>query len=220
VTHEPHTHGQFIESGDPPPREKPAGPPGTPAESETAANASLVQLSLLFYGVLLGLAAAWSFVSGDALMYAQSPAGELGGIGDIAVDVAIGAGAAMGVIRLSRELTLRTRWGEALADALAGAIGRLSVGECIVLALASGVAEEAFFRGALQPLVGLLAASAIFGLAHIAPRRELWPWTLFAAVTGLLMGGLFEWTGNLIAPTVAHVVINAVNLRLLAQRSS
>jgi membrane protease YdiL (CAAX protease family) len=144
----------------------------------------------------------------------------VGDVGDVAVDVGIGAVAGMGVIRLSRELTLRTRWGEALADALAGAIGRLSVGKCIVLALASGVSEEAFFRGALQPLVGLLAASVIFGLAHFAPRRDLWPWTLFAAATGLLMGLLFEWTGNLIAPTVAHVVINAVNLRLLALRSS
>ncbi len=37
---------------------------------------------------------------------------------------------------------------------------------------------------------------------------------------GLLLGGLFEWSGNLVAPVVAHAGINAVNLRLLAARSS
>lgn len=201
-------------------RERPAGPPETPLVSEASSPASLVPLSLLFYGVLLAIASAWSVWSGDALMYAQSSGGGLGDAGDIAVDVCIGAAAGLVVIGLSRELASRTRWGGALADALAGAIGRPSIGECAVLALASGIAEEALFRGALQPQVGLFAASTIFGLAHFAPRRELLPWTLFAAVTGLLMGILFEWTGNLIAPAVAHVVINAVNLRLLALRSS
>jgi membrane protease YdiL (CAAX protease family) len=183
-----------------------------------AAKLSLLQMSLLFYGVLLAIAAAWSAWSGDALMYAQAPAEGLGDLRDISADVGIGGVAGLGVIGLSRELTRRTRWGEALADALAGVIGRPSVGECIVLALASGVAEEALFRGALQPQVGLFAASLIFGLAHFAPRRDLWPWTLFAAATGLMMGILFEWTGNLIAPAIAHVLINAVNLRLLALR--
>ncbi len=197
-----------------------ARPKATPIVFQVAAKASLVPISLVFYGVLLAIASAWSVWSGDAsLMYAQAPEGGFCNAGDIAVDVGIGGIAGLGVIWLSRELTRRTRWGEALADGLAGAIGRLCVAECIVLALASGVAEEAFFRGALQSQVGLIPASLIFGLAHFAPRRDMLPWMLFAAVTGLMMGILFEWTGNLIAPTVAHVVTNAVNLRLLALRA-
>lgn len=204
------------EAGDQPPRDCVAGPPESLLVFEGAAKASLVQMSLLFYGVLLAIAAAWSAWSGDALIYAQAPVGGLGDVLDVAADVGVGAVAGLGVIGLSRELTRRTRWGDALASALAGAIGRPSVGQCIVLALASGVAEEALFRGALQPQVGLFAASLIFGLAHFAPRRDLWPWMPFAAATGLMMGILFEWTGNLIAPVIAHVLINAVNLRLLA----
>jgi membrane protease YdiL (CAAX protease family) len=78
------------------------------------------------------------------------------------------------------------------------------------------VAEEAFFRGALQPHVGLVAASLIFGLAHFAPRRDLLPWTAFSLGAGLLLGGLFEMTGNLLAPVAAHALINAVNLRFLS----
>ena len=97
-------------------------------------------------------------------------------------------------------------------------LGRLRVSECVALALLSGVAEEAFFRGALQPQVGLLAASLLFALAHFAPGRDLWPWTLCSLAAGLALGGLFAWTGNLVAPVVAHALINAVNLRVLSVR--
>jgi hypothetical protein len=68
--------------------------------------------------------------------------------------------------------------------------------------------------------VGLVPASLIFGLAHFVPRRELAPWCLFAIAAGLLLGGLYEWTGNLVAPVVAHAGINAVNLRLRAARAA
>ena len=88
----------------------------------------------------------------------------------------------------------------------------------VALALASGVAEEAFFRGALQPHVGLVAASLIFGVVHFVPRREFLPWTVFAVAAGFLLGWLFDTTGNLVAPVVAHTTINAVNLWLLSNR--
>jgi hypothetical protein len=110
--------------------------------------------------------------------------------------------------------------GETLAAALAGVLGRRSVVECVVLALASGIAEEAFFRGALQPHVGLVAASVIFGAVHFVPRREFLPWTAFAIAAGFLLGWLFEHSGNLVAPVVAHATINAVNLWLLSNRST
>ena len=73
-------------------------------------------------------------------------------------------------------------------------------------------------RGALQPQVGLWVASAAFALAHFAPRRDLWPWTLCSFAAGLALGLLFTWTGNLVAPIAAHALINAVNLRVLAVR--
>jgi membrane protease YdiL (CAAX protease family) len=101
---------------------------------------------------------------------------------------------------------------------LGAALGPLSTRDCLVLALLSGIAEEALFRAALQPDVGLVAASLLFGLAHLAPRRELAPWTLFAVAAGLLFGALFDATGNLVAPCVAHFLVNAINLRRLAPR--
>ena len=82
----------------------------------------------------------------------------------------------------------------------------------------SGFAEEAFFRGALQPRVGWLAASVLFGLAHFAPSRALLPWTGFAIVAGGILGGLYAATGNLLAPVLAHALVNALNLRWLSRR--
>ena len=177
---------------------------------------SLVRMALIFYGVLLAAALAWGLVAGRSLFYASAEAAE-GGV-DPLRDAVVGLLAGGVVILLSHEVTRRTRWGEALARTLASVLGPLAWSECVLLAMVSGVAEEAFFRGAIQPHVGLVAASLIFGLAHFAPQRELWPWTGFSVLAGLLLGGLFDATGNLIAPTVAHALINAVNLRLLSTR--
>jgi membrane protease YdiL (CAAX protease family) len=133
-------------------------------------------------------------------------------------DVAAGLLAAGIAVVGSHAFTRRTPWGERLARTLGRLLGRRSWSECVALAAISGIAEEAFFRGALQPHVGLFAASLIFGLAHFAPRRDLLPWTAFSVAAGVLLGALFEATGNLVAPIVAHAVINAVNLRWLGQR--
>jgi membrane protease YdiL (CAAX protease family) len=53
---------------------------------------------------------------------------------------------------------------------------------------------------------------------HFVPRKELLPWTGFAILAGFVFAGLFAWTGNLLAPICAHVLVNGVNLPLLARR--
>jgi hypothetical protein len=175
----------------------------------------LVRLALLFYGVLMAAALAWAWLAGRSLIWARDVDAQRGA--SPLVDVGAGLLAAAIVVLLSRQLTQRTRFGEQLARSLRAALGPLSLAECWLLALLSGVAEESFFRGALQPQVGLLAASLLFGAAHFVPRRELLPWTVFSIAAGLLLGWLFDATGNLIAPVVAHAVINGVNLRHLTR---
>jgi hypothetical protein len=132
-------------------------------------------------------------------------------------DPALGALAAALVIALSSAFTRRTRIGRELARALGSLVGRLERRHCLVLAAASGIGEEALFRGALQPEIGLVAASAVFALAHLVPRRELLPWSAFSLAAGLLLGALYDATGNLVAPVVAHFGINAVNLERLSR---
>jgi membrane protease YdiL (CAAX protease family) len=174
-----------------------------------------VRLALLFYVALFGAALLWRVgLRGERLLYASAGAAERG----LRLGPDLGAGllAAAFVVVVSRELTRRTTSGQLLARTLGRVIGPLTLRECLVLALASGIGEEAFFRGALQPRVGLIAASLLFGAAHFVPRRELVAWSGFSVAAGFLLGGLFAWTGNLVAPITAHVGINAVNLRLLA----
>jgi membrane protease YdiL (CAAX protease family) len=175
----------------------------------------VVKLALWFYGAFFALALAWSAWSGRSVFYASQAAAEEG-IAPL-LDTAAGLAVAAVTIGLSR-LTERTKWGDAMGRALAELVGKRSLRECIVLAVVSGVAEEVFFRGVLQPLLGWLLASLIFGGVHFVPKREMLPWTGFALAAGLVLGTLFESTGNLVAPIVAHVAINAVNLRRLVVR--
>jgi membrane protease YdiL (CAAX protease family) len=186
----------------------------TPDADRAPSGSSWVRLALIFYGALFAVALLWSAWVGEPLFGTSVAAGasDFGGIRDL------GAGVLAGgiVIALSHQLTQHTRMGGDLSRALGEMLGDVTTGQCLVLALASGIAEEAFFRGALQPQVGFIAASLIFGLAHFVPRRDLIPWTGFAVLAGFLLGWLFEVTGNLLAPITAHVLINAVNLRLLS----
>ena len=201
-----------------PTREEGTGPRGGApgAVDPLAAPRRLVPLALGFYGAMLGLALLLrGFLSGGSLLFLDAAA-RARGIAWTA-DALAGCAAAALVIVASRELTRRTRAGAALARSLAHALGALGPWQCLVLALASGIGEEALFRGALQPSLGWLGASLVFGLAHFVPRRELLGWTAFALAGGLLLGGLFAWTGNLLAPVVTHVLVNAVNLRLLTR---
>jgi hypothetical protein len=172
-------------------------------------------LALSLYGALFAVALAWATWSGRSVFYASQAAAEEG-VAPL-LDTALGLAVAAVTIALSRRAE-RTQWGDAMGRSLAELLGKRSLRECVVLAVVSGVAEEAFFRGVLQPALGWLLASLIFGLVHFAPKRELLPWTGFALAAGLALGALFEFTGNLVAPIVAHVGINAVNLRRLVVR--
>lgn len=186
-------------------------PPPPPAEGH------FVRLGLLFYGVLAVAAVVWRVgFYGEPIFFLAGP-GEPGQIA-WARDVGLGVAAAALLIVASDWMTRGTSWGDALARAMARALGPLSVADAVLLACASGFAEELFFRGALQPRTGLLLASLLFGCVHFVPQRAFLPWTVFAVVAGFLFGGLLLWTGNLVAPIVAHTLVNAVNLPLLVKR--
>jgi membrane protease YdiL (CAAX protease family) len=79
----------------------------------------------------------------------------------------------------------------------------LGPGAATVVGLSAGVGEELFFRGLLQPLVGLPAASVLFGAAHVA-GRGMWGFGVWAALMGAALGTLAAATGGLLAPIVAH----------------
>lgn len=173
------------------------------------------RLVLGFYTLMGAAALIWRMVADGVLPWAESPASPALPIHE---RVAAGLAAGAALVLVSRVWTARSDAGRALAAELARLLGPLSLGRAWLFAAASGLAEEAFFRGALQPRVGWLGATLIFAAAHFVPAPKLWSWAVFALAAGALFGALFALTGDLLAPLLAHVVVNGLNLRWLAAR--
>ena len=182
------------------------------------ADQGFVRSALVFYGVLGCVALLWRmWTPGASILHpGASPATALSLWPPLLAGLAVGGASLL----VSEGLTRFTRIGEGLADALGDRLGGLGTADAILLALASGVAEEMFFRGALQPAVGIVWASLLFGACHFLPRRDLVVWSAYAVLMGFAFGWLFEATGHLLAPIAAHAVVNGVNLPRLAKRAA
>ena len=182
------------------------------------APGNMVSHALVFYGLLAGAAWVWrGGVQGESIWLAPGVSAPHGPLEGLVAGLAI-AGA---YVVLSGLYLERTRWGRIMAHEMASQLRGLGFGGALVLATASGLAEELFFRGALQPQVGLVAASLLFGVLHVPHRREFLPWPFFAGAVGFVLGALYEWSGSLLGPAVAHIAINLVGLvRLVRQGPS
>lgn len=148
----------------------------------------------------------------------------------VVFDAGLGAGVGIVVVIASQILDRTTKWARQLSREFTKMLGSLSVTQAFVFAISSGVAEEIFFRGFLQQLLtvrvfagehavlfGLILSSLIFGGLHIGPDfRKFWPWMIMAIVLGSVFGGLYIYTGNLLAPILAHFTINFFNLLLMS----
>ena len=169
-----------------------------------------VRFAALFYGSLTVAAILWSGLRGlDPRFFGHS-----------AVSSALlGALTAVATVSLGllayRFLPVLREVAEELAPRLVDGADRSSL---VLVALFSGIGEEALFRGAVQQEVGLPVASLVFGLAHVGPDRRYLVWTAWAIMAGFLFGALYEVTGGLLAPIVAHSTHNAATL-LLWRRS-
>lgn len=96
--------------------------------------------------------------------------------------------------------------------------------------LVVGPVEEALFRGVVQgglrrafdAVPSILLASLAFGLIHLpsvsGTAGQQWAYVAVVVVLGAVLGYLYERTGNVIVPGLAHGVYNAViYVVLLAQ---
>jgi len=169
-----------------------------------------VTLAAVFYAALFLAAAVlgvWrgrdAFALGDPTLFSLS----------VGVVTACGT-VALGVFFYRLSPTMR-RLSEELAPLLVDGSRRRDL---ILVSVFSGAGEEAFFRGALQPELGIVATSLLFGVLHVGPDRRYLVWTFWAVGAGFLFGFLYEWTGGILAPMSAHVLHNAAML-LLWRRS-
>ncbi len=143
----------------------------------------------------------------------------------------IGAGLGLLTVILSNVLERYAEWARRLSEEFSKILGELQLGEVFLLAAASSIGEEIFFRGFLQQVLtdsafdgnvwlGVIVTSLIFGLVHIGSDvKVFWPWTVMAIVLGFAIGWTYILTGNLLAPILAHFTINFLNLATIVNRN-
>lgn len=171
-------------------------------------------LALAVYGALTAVTLGVAYVRDESPL-ATAAAFDLPGSARHALSVVGGVLLAAATVGATRAFVAKWGWAKMLHADLRPAVRDAGDGTVLVLGMASGIAEELFFRGLLVPVLGLALSSLAFGALHRLRGRAGVFWMIWAGVMGLLFGGLFVMTGSLIGPIVAHAAINVLNLRFL-----
>jgi membrane protease YdiL (CAAX protease family) len=182
-------------------------------------------------GLLVLAGATTTWVTLVALIAARlSPEAALVRLGLVEVrgldPIAWGA-ALLGGLALSQAVDLALRLSGAgrgialdhMLGVLAGARGPWLAVSVLVVGVGAGLAEELFFRGYVQRRLvaryggtaGVIAAAALFALAHLDPQHSV-----FAFLFGLYVGALALWTGSTWPAIVIHAANNAAAVLLVA----
>ena len=160
------------------------------------------------YGGLSALAILIGAIRGHVDIYRLATATPLRMVLSPILGVAVG----LVVVFATRLSVHRFDWARRLHRSFRGLLGDLLVRDVFILALASSIGEELFFRGALLPWLGLWPSTMIFALLHVGPGTRFLPWTASAFAVGLAFGFMFLQMGDLGGPIAAHFTINFLNL--------
>ncbi len=178
-------------------------------EQQSTQRSGQLKLAALLYAGLALAAVAWSVLAGRPhLVYVPGQCT----LFSLAWGAAAGAGLGLLVVLLSQVSLRYFGWARELYRWFAGVLGPLTGAQAFWFALLSATGEELFFRGAMQPSLGLWITSIIFGLAHLPPRRRYLHWTVSALLLGLGFGVLTEQSGNLAGAWLGHLLVNWLNL--------
>lgn len=164
---------------------------------------------------IAALALAHGFERGSLLTYAE-PWLPLVGVEAHAFSLVLGGAFAAAVVLGTRVLVERAAWAKNLHRDLRPMTVGLDATGIVMIAAFSALAEELVFRGLLLPWLGVLPQALVFGVVHAqlsGPSR--WVWVSWATLVGLALGVMFELTGSLLGPVLAHALINGLNLAFL-----
>ncbi len=183
-----------------------------------------------FYAAVTLAAIAWGTLRGHAnILLIDASAGGLRP-SHLLSSVALGGSLGLLFVLLTRYLQERFSWAKTLHNEFRHVLGPLCRRDILVVAAASAIGEECLFRGALMlhllqaipgptgVLVGLLGSALLFSLLHIGPGSQFVPWTVSALLMGVVLGGLFLLTGDLLAPIAVHFTVNLLNLSDIVRR--
>lgn len=155
--------------------------------------------------LLLAIAKAWQHWGHVALFPIHATGGA------IALGLATAAG-----ITLASQITYWLWPGyRSSADAyLKLVLQPLVLPDLVWLGLLPGLSEELLFRGVMLPAWGsswlaVALTSGLFGVLHLNGLQR-WPYALWAAIIGAVLGTVALLSGNLLVPVLAHVGTNAI----------
>lgn len=96
---------------------------------------------------------------------------------------------------------------------------KLNILEILFISVCAGVGEELFFRGVVQPLLGVWATSFLFVLLHGYLNPFNIPLTFYGVFMVLVIGvmGLFTEHLGILTAIAAHVTIDFILLQKLSK---
>ena len=89
-------------------------------------------------------------------------------------------------------------------------IAALPIGFKLLISLSAGVTEEIFFRGFLQPRMGLAVSTGLFVLAHASYEQPIM--LVGILILSLAYGLLAQWRQTIWPAIAAHSLFDAVQL--------
>lgn len=167
----------------------------------------LVTVALVAEGALALAAIGWAVYREIPLRLGPVALGTASGLAAAAAFAAANLYLLRGAPALPGVRSIRRLYEAVLRPLFAG----LGAADLVAISAVAGIGEELFFRGAVQPEIGLLPASLLFGAMHLGGSGTL-AFGCWAAVLGLALGWLATVTGGLLAPIVAHAVYDALAL--------
>lgn len=116
---------------------------------------------------------------------------------------------------VTRWLVGHTRWAARLHLHLRSSLLGTTRRQMLVLASLAACSEEIVFRAALGPSLGFVGSSALFAVLHRGPQESPLQPKLWAFAMGLCLSALYLASGTLLAPVLAHALINYENMQYI-----
>lgn len=177
------------------------------------------------HAILLFAGAVWLFAGFGAALRTWAGQVGLGGLGVRGVAGELGLGALAGIASwvvaigaaLCVAMIVTAAGGEELIPkkppAAIGWIAGLPLLVRIAVAVSAGVFEELFFRGLLQPRIGIVASTVLFAVAHASYGQ---PFLLVGiTVLSVVYGLLVRWRQSVWAAVAAHALFDLVQLLVI-----
>ena len=173
---------------------------------------SILGISIVLEAGLLLAAAAWINLGHVALLekFQFSAQAILWGLAAALLSTSV----SLFCIVLGKRLSFLAELRKMNDEFLGPLVAMLSTLDILFLSVLSGFCEEVFFRGLMQQQIGLIPAAIIFGLFH-DPVLKQKAYLLLAVLAGILLGYVYQYTGNIWSCITAHIVHNLVAMLAL-----